>query len=304
MLAETSVQCGPEPSTLVYKQAGLLAIHADVYAPAGPRRPVLLWLHGGALVGGSRRHVPADQLQRYLQAGYALVAADYRLAPESTLDDILEDLQDACRWLRTRLPDIAAVDPERLAVIGHSAGGYLTLMSGCCVLPRPQALVSFYGYGDIAGPWYAESDPFYCRQPAVSRQQAVAAVGSTPLSESMDPLRWDHYYLYLRQNGLWPLEITGHDPHTEPAAFDRYCPVRLVDASYPPTLLLHGTADTDVPHEQSVSMAGALAQAGAEYGLLLLDGAPHGFDHEGDGLGNPTVDGAFTQVLEFLRGHV
>ena len=55
----------------------------------------------------------------------------------------------------------------------HSAGGYLTLMAGFCLKPRPQALVAFYGYGDIAGPWYSRPDPFYSRQPAVSKDAAI-----------------------------------------------------------------------------------------------------------------------------------
>jgi len=292
------------PSTLAYKQLGPLAIQADVYAPAGQPRPVILWLHGGALVVGTRRSLPADQLARYLRAGYAVVAVDYRLAPESKLDAILEDLSDACRWVRETLPRLAPVNPERLAVVGHSAGGYLALVSGCCVTPRPQAIVSFYGYGDIRGPWYSEPDPFYCQRPAVSREEALAAVGAEPLAESTEPARWDRYYLYLRQNGLWPREVTGHDPHTEPGAFDRYCPVRQVDASFPPTLLLHGTADTDVPCEQSVLMAEALARAGVHHELVLLPDAPHGFDQEHSAVSAPAARDAFARVLRFLDQHL
>jgi len=55
-----------------------------------------------------------------------------------------------------------------------------------------------------------------------------------------------------RQNGLWPKEVAGFDPDKEPRAFDRFCPIRNVTKDYPPTLLLHGDNDTDVPHQQSV----------------------------------------------------
>ena len=53
--------------------------------------------------------------------------------------------------MREKGPDLFQADPHRIAVIGRSPGGYLTLMAGFCLNPRPQALVAFYGYGDIAG---------------------------------------------------------------------------------------------------------------------------------------------------------
>ena len=66
-------------------------------------------------------------------------------------------------------------------------------------------------------------------------------------------------YLYCRQQGLWPKVLTGRDPDEEPRAFDAFCPVRNVTPECPPTLLIHGTKDTDVPYELSVQMAKELA---------------------------------------------
>lgn len=71
--------------------------------------------------------------------------------------------------------------------------------------------------------------------------------------------RWS-FYLYCRQHGIWPKEVAGHDPDRENHWFGPYCPVRNVSAAYPPTLLIHGTADTDVPYEESVKMDGKLSQ--------------------------------------------
>ena len=70
---------------------------------------------------------------------------------------------------------------------------------------------------------------------------------------------------------------------------------------YPPTLLLHGDTDTDVPYEQSVVMAEALARAGVEHHLLPISGGGHGFDSRKD---DPVVAGAFEQTMAFLRRHI
>jgi len=70
--------------TYVYKTVGDCKIEADVYRMPGEAvRPAILWIHGGALIMGQRGFVPRDQLARYLDAGFALVSIDYRLAPET-----------------------------------------------------------------------------------------------------------------------------------------------------------------------------------------------------------------------------
>jgi len=62
------------------------------------------------------------------------------------------------------------------------------------------------------------------------------------------------------------------------AALEAFCPERHVGADYPPTLLAHGTADTDVPYKCSVDMAAALARAGVSHQLLTIPDGRHGFD--------------------------
>lgn len=289
--------------TYLYKTAGACEIYADVYpANRNSPHPVLVWIHGGALISGNREGIAAEHLERYIGAGYTVVSIDYRLAPETKLPEILADLQDAFRWLRQERERFA-IDPERTAVVGHSAGGYLTLMAGCCIAPRPKALVSFYGYGDIVGDWYSRPDPFYCQQPAVPREEAYAAVGGPPISG----VSWGEgagrgrFYLYCRQQGLWPQEVGGHDPAAEPDAFTPFCPVRQVTPDYPPTLLLHGDEDTDVPYTQSVLMAEALSRAGVEHELITLPGKGHGFDRQRD---DPAVRAAQDRVLAFLHRHL
>ncbi len=249
---------------------------------------------------GHRGGIRAEQLDRYLDAGFAVVSIDYRLAPETKLPAILDDVSDAYRWVRAEGPKLFRIDPNRIAVIGHSAGGYLTLTAGYRFRPRPRALVSFYGYGDIAGDWYSKPDPFYSRQPAVSKEEAYGAVGREVISGAPGPNQRGRFYLYTRQHGIWPQEVAGRDPAAEARAFDAFCPVRNVTADYPPTLLLHGDADTDVPFAQSEQMAAELERRGVEHQFIRIPGGPHGFDAPG----KPGVSEALDQVIAFLKKHL
>ncbi len=290
------------PTTYTYKTVGDLPIKADVYRlPGNEIRPALVWIHGGALISGNRGGIRAEQRQRYLDAGFVVVSIDYRLAPETKLKGIIEDVQDAFKWVRDKGPALYKIDPKRTVVVGHSAGGYLTLMTGFAVEPRPQALVAFYGYGDITNEWYSKPDAFYRMRPLVTREEAYKAIGKTEIAEVKDPLR-GRFYLYCRQNGLWPKEVAGHDPDKEPRAFDRFCPIRNVTKEYPPTLMLHGDNDTDVPHRQSVDMAAELKKHGVTHEFISIKNGPHGFD--GKGLKDAEVAAAFERTLAFLKRHV
>jgi len=291
---------GQEPSkrTYSYKTIGDLRILADVYRkPDDIVRPAILYVHGGALIMGNRSWLDPAQAQKYLDAGYTIISIDYRLAPQAKLDQILEDLHDAYRWARLDGPRLFRIDPNRIAVIGHSAGGYLALMAGFRFDPRPAALVSFYGYGDIAAEWYSRPDPFYSRQPAVTKEEAYQSVGTRVITEDPEAKR-ERFYLYTRQQGLWPREVVGSDPDKEPKIFEPLCPLRNVTSSYPPTLLLHGDNDTDVPFEQSVLMATELERRGVPHEFIAMAGKGHGFDRD---MSDPTIAAAFDRVLSFLK---
>ena len=288
--------------THTYKTVEQCKIHLTTYRMPGEEvRPAILWIHGGALICGHRSNIPEEQLKGYLDAGFVLVSIDYRLAPETKLKAIIEDLRDAAQWLRSNGPRLLKIDPDRLAVVGHSAGGYLTLMSGFCLNPRPRALVAFYGYGDITREWYSRPDPFYNQEPAVSKEEAYQAVDGRPVSEGSD--NRGQFYLYCRQQGLWPWEVAGHDPDKEPRAFDPFCPIRNVTKDCPPTLLLHGNKDTDVPYQQSVDMAEVLKRHGVEHDFITVTNGAHDFDGENGGLKDPANRERFQRVLDFLKHH-
>jgi acetyl esterase/lipase len=296
-----------QKQTYIYKTVADCSIRADVYRlPDDTIRPALFWLHGGALIFGNRETIAPEQLESYVNAGYVVVSVDYRLAPEAKLQTIIEDVLDAYHWMRTSGPELFQIDPERIGVIGNSAGGYLTLMTGVHAMPRPRALISFYGYGDIVGPWYSQPDPFYNGFPPISTDEAPGLVGTswttgTPFHSSETEHR-GRFYLYCRQQGIWPQEVGGHDPAREPDWFIPFCPIRNVTPDFPPTLLIHGDLDTDVPLEQSVSMAKMLDQHHVEHELNVVQERGHGFDHEGSN--DPLVAEAFNQVFGFLKKHL
>ena len=259
-----------------------------------------VWIHGGALINGHRAGISGRVKTDLRGAGYALASIDYRLAPETPMPEILGDVADAFEWIRERADDLK-VDTSKIAVLGGSAGGYLTLATGYRVKPRPACLVPFWGYGDLVGDWYSKPSP-HKRHNRVkfTETHARKQVAGPPVSDSrLRKGNGGDFYNWCRQTGRWPLEVSGWDPHTEPEKFYPYMPVKNVTADYPPTLLIHGTADTDVPHEQSVLMQREFKKHGVSHRLVSIKGGEHGL-----GGGDPrAIDDAYKAPLAFLQKH-
>ena len=114
------------------------ALPARLYAPSDDHLPVLLYLHGGGfVVGGLETH---DSLCRQLalRSGGAVLALDYRLAPEHRFPAAVDDAWAAMRWLAGEGADQLGLDGSRLAVAGDSAGG--TLAAACAIHARDSGL--------------------------------------------------------------------------------------------------------------------------------------------------------------------
>jgi acetyl esterase/lipase len=267
--------------THTYKTVGEVKIQADVYrADDTTVRPVVVWIHGGALITGSKNAVPKNLLDLCRDAGFALVSIDYRLAPEVKSPEIIADVEDCFAWMRKDGPTLLRIDPNRMVITGGSAGGYLTLTMGARLKEKPRALVAYWGYGDVDGDWLSKPSEHYRKAvPLVERDEAFKAISKTPLTGSeagFDGKARGRLYLYFRQNGLWTKEVTGFDPATEKSKIDPYCPVRNVTKDYPPTMLVHGTEDTDVPYERSVEMAKEFEKHRVPYEFITVKGAGHG----------------------------
>ena len=108
------------------------------------------------------------------------------------------------------------------------------------------------------------------------------------------------FYQYCRQQGIWPKEVSTWDPHKQVEKFVPYMPVRNVTKDYPPTLLIHGTRDTDVPYEQSVMMAAQFKNHGVQHQLISIEGGEHGL-----GGGDPKrIDDAYKEALKFVNRYM
>ena len=290
-------------TTHTYKKVKRLEIKADVHrANDDVTRPVMVWIHGGALINGHRAGISSRVKEMMLAAGYVIVSIDYRLAPETKLKEIIEDLEDAFEWVREDGPKLFNADTSKIAVMGGSAGGCLTLTTGYRVHPRPTVLVSFWGYGDLVGDWYSRPSPHARHHRSkMSKEEAYRQVSGPPISDSRDR-KGDGgaFYQYCRQHGIWPKEVTGWDPHAEVEKFVPYMAVKNVTREYPPTMLIHGTNDTDVPYEQSVMMAAELSRNGVEHEFVTIPGGEHGLG----GGDLRLIDTAYANALAFVQRHM
>lgn len=137
------------------------------------------------------------------------------------------------------------------------------------------------------------------RLPRVSKEAALATVGTSPICDPPQGNQRDKFYLYCRQNGLWPTLVTGPDSHSEGEWFTPYCPIRNVTANYSRTMLIHGTADTDVPYSLSKDMNAALGKIGVAHEFITVDVA----EHRLSGAKPEEVSHVAARAIEFVKAH-
>ena len=122
---------------ITYLTASNYQAMLDVYTPATPGpHPTIVHIHGGGWTGGTKESVVL-RVMPYLEMGFAVVNATYRLARVSEAPAAVEDCRCALRWVIQNAKEYN-LDVNRLVVMGYSAGGHLALTTG--MLPMTAGL--------------------------------------------------------------------------------------------------------------------------------------------------------------------
>ena len=284
--AKTNEQ-GYRKETYAYKKVDGIEILADVFLPdKDEERAVVLYMHGGGFMFGSRTSRPRKQLlDKLIEADYAVVSIDYRMAPETKLDEIIKDARDACIWIRKQGPSLFNADTDRLGMIGGSAGAFLATTCGCTVKPRPQAIVAISGFAD-----FEFANPTTDRS-ILKQTNLYDSVGKEILTQGGE----DRYKLcfFLLDNGLWPWEVLGFEPTSNQERVNELLPINHINSDYPPTLLIHSKKDQNVPFSQAEKLIRKLTEEKVESELFIV---PQG--HSSEIIRNDP--GAVAKIVSFL----
>lgn len=237
-----------ETKDIEYGRVGDRALLLDLYRPEkmeGPA-PGLIFIHGGGWYAGDKRDYKYYTV-RFAERGFVVATIGYRYSDEAPFPGCVEDAKCAVRWMRAHAEELN-IDPQRIAAIGGSAGGHLSMMAGYSsdvpelegtgghaeFSSRPDLVVNLYGPTDAT----------------------VPELRDNPIG-----------YRFLRKTY-----------EEDPELYRRLSPLYYVDPSDPPTLVIHGTVDSIVPVEQADLLVEKFIETGVPHWYARLDGLPHTMD--------------------------
>ncbi|MGD0519377.1 MAG: alpha/beta hydrolase [Thermoguttaceae bacterium] len=241
--------------TYTFKKINQHEIRADVYTTdTANKRPVVVFFHGGGFIFGNREIGLQSALRdRLLKDKCIIVSADYRLAPETKIEQIFKDAEDVYNWTIKEGPQLFNADADKIIAMGTSAGGQLALHLGL-KSPRPKAVVLISSSGDYSSLNWETGDVSILKS-----APEYSVVGESEISFG-DRNKRLTLYLFLRDNKLFMYEVFGFDVSKESKRFKDFLPINNLDAGYPPTLILHAKTDADVPYSQAEILNAAMSK--------------------------------------------
>ena len=222
-----------------FAKVGELSLTLDAFVPEGegPFATCIL-VHGGGFMRGDKQTYIKPIFEPLSKAGFTWFTINYRLAPDHRWPACGDDVATAIRWVKAHAKQYK-VDPERIALIGESAGGHLVSWAG--TQSRGEATVA------AVVPFYAPHDlELQVEKRGELGPSMIALLNLTELNDA------------ARQT------LRAASPSTE------------VHAGMPPYLLIHGDADAQVPYEQSPKFQEKMKAAGNSCDLITIPGGVHG----------------------------
>jgi acetyl esterase/lipase len=231
---------------IVYQGANNQQLKLDVWYQHDVKTPspTLVYIHGGGWIFGTKEG-SVLQFLPFLEKGWTIVNVEYRMASSSPAPAAVEDTRCALRWVY-RNAQQWRFDTSKIVLMGHSAGGHLSLMTG--ILPEASGLDNqCYGTEKLGVAaiinWYGITDVNDLTKGSNLKNYAVMWMGSQPNAE----------------------EIAR-----------RVSPLTYVRASLPPILTIHGDKDDVVPYAHATRLRDALEKVKSPNQLLTIKDGGHG----------------------------
>ena len=260
---------------------------ADLWLPpADQARSGLgvIYVHGGAWRLGTKDMGTRPFFRRLAGQGHVVMDIDYTLAPATDVPGMVGDVKRALIWLKQNAAAYG-VNPERVVLIGGSAGGHLALLAaytpndaalqpdGSTVDTAVRAVVSFYGPVDFLD---VHEDVERTRDRLIRRKRIrpYGALVETLLQRGgvVSP------GTPIESAGNYVVQLLGAEPSERPDLYAQLSPSSRVGPHCPPTLLLQGTADIFGMSRSVRRLHQLLQMAGVPSVLVEFPNSDHAFD--------------------------
>jgi acetyl esterase/lipase len=262
---------------IVYRKIDRKELKLDIGKPEGSGPfPVVLFFHGGGWQQGNKSHMH-KWIRKFVEQGYVGVTVAYRFAPEYRWPSQIEDAKEAVRFLRAHAAEYN-IDPQRVGVMGESAGGYLALMLG--VTDLKDSLEGKSQFPEF-------SSAVQCVVSYFSATDFTA-----PRKELSPELKQDMLNYYNKPLDQVLTDFTGATSKDDPR-LTRISVLSYVDENDAPVLIFQGDMDPFVSLEHAIKLQKKLEEAGVPHELVVVKGGGHGFTGEDQ-------EGTIRRMMTFL----